>query len=368
MHRLVINLLTPYTCHTKPPRSLIMLFTFTANAITNPATGEATIPQPWPELLNTTTSDTTQPLPQPAISVPTPSPIQSSLATYLAPDPIAVFRSLNTPQILADNNGTIKCNNLMVWEYLYNQDTQDSQDKPNNPNPTLQSYIFALSNYIDSILTAYNSSLALRTEETHAFVRNVLLSCFGPSSLVLLSAITKPLHASLRNSSLSPRYSKFQSHNKLSNNPNNTNPNTSPHSYQSLPFPHQLIALIPTPDNTSTIPTIQDWPTLIHAFLSQPDLLFSGSPTHHMSCQDLLCFFPNGDSGDANFPHLGIRTRWTAAAHLSHAPILTLYPRIWDYVFGPLAGKNPALISAVWEQPTPQKPRKDKGVPRAERF
>lgn len=345
-----------------------MLFTFTANAITNPATGEPTIPQPWPELLNTTTSNTTQPLPQPAIFIPTPSPIQSSLATYLAPDPIAVFRSLNTPQILADNNGTIKHNNLMVWEYLSNSEANHNHNQDSN----LQSYIFALSNYIDSVLTAYNSSLALRTEETHAFVRNVLLSCFGPSSLVLLTAITKPLHASLRNSSLSPRYSKFQSHNKLSDNTNNntnTTPSTSPHSYQSLPFPQHLISLIPTPNSTNNnIPTIQDWPTLIHAFLSKPDLLFSGSPSHHMSCQDLLCFFPNGDSGDANFPHLGIRTRWTAAAHLSHAPILTLYPRIWNYVFGPLIGKNPALISAVWEQPTPQKPRKDKGVPRAERF
>jgi hypothetical protein len=260
----------------------------------------------------------------------------------------------------------------MVWEYLYNHNNTNQAN-----NPTLQSYIFALSNYIDSVLTAYNSSLALRTEETHAFVRNVLLSCFGPSSLTLLSAITKPLHASLRTPSLSPRYSKFQSHNKLSGNPN-TSPNTNnnSHAYQSLPFPQHLISLIPAPNsnktnnetNSNSLPTLQDWPTLIHAFLSQPDLLFSGSPTHHMSCQDLLCFFPNADSGDPTFPHLGIRTRWTAAAHLSHAPILTLYPRIWDYVFGPLIGKNPALISAVWEQPTPQKPRKDKGVPRAERF
>lgn len=331
-----------------------MLFTFTANVIANPTTGEPTISQPWPELVDfTNISQTNSSLPIP-LPIPKPAPVQSSLATYLAPDPIVVFRSLNTPQILADNNGTIKCDNLMVWEYLSNNEAQHNQDAH-----TLQSYIFALSNYIDSVLTAYNSSLALRTEETHAFVRNVLLSCFGPSSLVLLSAITKPIHASLRNQSLSPRYSKFQSHNKLTDNPN-----TNPHSYQSLPFPQHLIALIPNPNNNDN----NKWPTLIHAFLSQDDLLFSGSPTHHMSCQDLLCFFPNGDSGDANFPHLGIRTRWTAAAHLSHAPILTLYPRIWDYVFGPLAGKNPALISAVWEQPTPQKPRKDKGVPRAERF
>ena len=353
-----------------------MLFTFTANAITNPATGEPTIPQPWPDLVDTTTTSY-QTNPQPTtLHIPTPSPIQSSLATYLAPDPIAVFRSLNTPQILADNNGTIKHNNLMVWEYLYNNHNTNQAN-----NPTLQSYTFALSNYIDSVLTAYNSSLALRTEETHAFVRNVLLSCFGPSSLVLLSAITKPIHPSLRTPSLSARYSKFQSHNKLSGNPN-TNNNS--HAYQSLPFPQHLISLIPAPyssktsnetsneantnTNTNSLPTLQDWPTLIRAFLSQPDLLFSGSPTHHMSCQDLLCFFPNADSGDPTFPHLGIRTRWTAAAHLSHAPILTLYPRIWDYVFGPLIGKNPALISAVWEQPTPQKPRKDKGVPRAERF